>query len=530
MTTPAAPLLAKLERALEDAEISVPFPSAALEELSRREQDPGLAAPNLADLSAVPFVTIDGETSKDLDQALYVEEKRGGFRVHYAIADTSHFVPKGGALFAAALSRGASFYLPHASVPMLPRRLSEGVVSLTEGVPRRAVVFVSELDADGNVQDTIVRRAHVRSRKKLSFPGVQRFYDGDAALRGSPFERSLRALEAVGQALVARAEAREVVRYRRHEVRTEISRDGTRLEAVAAARLDVELYNEQLSLLCNREGARILYERKGAPSVQPIYRVHPAPLEARLSAFAAQTQAIARAHGRDPAIFAWEGPAGPRTLAAFVAGLPRDDDRVTRAIMRQAILVNARSSFSVEPSAHFGVGADIYARFSAPMREIVGVFSHHELVELLAGLGQEKEAIFADEKLRVDVVDAANRSKQTQRKLNDLVSRLVLDAIFADDASAPAGARPVRKGTVVGLTGAKVHVELDDPPVDVKLYLYDLGKALGGAWLAASPDGATLLRDKGKAQVLRVGDEIAVTVDRHDPKTDRWVLVPVGMR
>jgi ribonuclease R len=264
--------------------------------------------------------------------------------------------------------------------------------------------------------------------------------------------------------------------------------------------------------------------------VQPIYRVHPAPLDARLSAFAVQTQAIANAHGRDPAVYAWGGPEGPRTLAAFVSGLPRGDDRVTRAIMRQAILVNARSSFSVEPQAHFGVGADIYARFSAPMREIVGVFSHHELVELLCGLGQEKEAIFADEKLRVDVVAAANRSKQTQRKLNDLVSRLVLDAIFAEDAKAPAGSRPVRKGTVMGLTGAKVHVELDDPPVDVKLYLYDLGKALGGAWLAVSPDGATLTRDKGKGEVLRVGDEIAVTLDRHDPKTDRWVLAPVGLR
>ena len=218
-------------------------------------------------------------------------------------------------------------------------------------------------------------------------------------------------------------------------------------------------------------------------------------------------------------------------LADYLVRLPQagPEGRVAAAIHRQAILVNARSTFSSDPGAHHGVGAEAYARYSAPMREVVGVFVHHEMLEILAAPSGIEPSI--DEAMRARVVDAANRSKDTQRKVNELVFRLFLDGMLARDLELPLAERPRRRGTVMGITSAKLHVALDDPRADVKLYLRDLGRALADkagvrtpVWLVASEDGA-MLHDKATGEiVVSVGDEVSVVLEGKDQKQDRWIL------
>ncbi|MBW2256564.1 MAG: RNB domain-containing ribonuclease, partial [Deltaproteobacteria bacterium] len=114
------------------------YPPAALEEAAAWEADPGIDDPSLVDLTHLPFISIDEETSKDLDQALFIDGDDQGYTVWYAVADAAWFVRPGSALFAEAMRRAATFYLPGLVVPMLPRSLSEGLVSLNPGVDRRA--------------------------------------------------------------------------------------------------------------------------------------------------------------------------------------------------------------------------------------------------------------------------------------------------------------------------------------------------------------------------------------------------------
>ena len=107
------------------------FPVAVEDEVRALVATPGIDDPDLVDHTDWPFVTIDGENSMDLDQAVYVEPVGEGHIVHYALADASHFVVPGTALHTEALRRGASYYFPGFMVPMLPRALSEDLVSLT---------------------------------------------------------------------------------------------------------------------------------------------------------------------------------------------------------------------------------------------------------------------------------------------------------------------------------------------------------------------------------------------------------------
>jgi len=494
------------------------FSPAVRAEVARIDLARSLDDPSLEDLTDLPFVTIDGPTSRDLDQALFVEASSWGFRVDYALADAAYFVPRGTALFEEALARGASVYLPGFSVPMLPRELSEGMVSLNPDGPRRALVFRVKIGKDGAVLGTNVVRAKVRSRAKLSFPDVQAFYDGGVGpLAKAEFTKSLEALREVGVALIAEARTRDVARYRRGETELQIvGPRGERLDLVDSPRVPVELYNEQLSLLVNREGAAALLASPAA-HVEPIYRVHPSPPEERLAQLKDTLDGAARVHELDaPFLFDPE----KSTLAEYLDHLPREgrEGRIADAIHRQAIVVNARSSFSAAVGLHHGVGAEAYARFSAPMREIVGVFVHHEMFELLTGQGA------MDPGLREAVVVAANRSKDAQRKANDLVGRYFLDRLFEADAAIAPESRPRRRGTVMGFTASKLHVALREPPLDVKLYLRDVGRGRGGAWLVPS-DGGAALRDRDSGDVItRLGDEVQVYLEGRDAKQDRWVL------
>lgn len=510
-----------------ELEIRTEFDDRARAEVEAVLASPGLDDPALEDMTGLPFVTIDGPTSKDLDQAVYIERGKGsGFEVFYALADASYYVPSSGALFHEALRRGASYYFPGFSIPMLPRELSEGLVSLNPDVLRRAMVFVCSLDDQGAIRSTRVVRARIKSRKKLTFEGVQDFYDdpGKSPITGEPYAESLELLRKVGEKRLEQSEVADVVRYRRREIEVKLDEAELGFVVLEAARFAVEVYNEQISLLVNREGGRLLAEAKH-PRLQPIYRVHPAPDPEKLGALRALTAGIARTHGLAPERFALgEG----ESLNDLLSRLPREEPgeqqgitaRVAQAVERQAILVNMRSAFSTEPSRHFGVGAEVYARFSSPMREIVGVFLHKEMLELLGLVTPGDNAV--DEPLREMVVTAANRSRDLQRRVNDQTNRLVIDQLLSPDLQQ--AERPRHRGTVMGITASKIHVELDTPGLDLKIYLRDVGKALGGVWLEIADDGATLVTKEDRKLVCAVGDGVDVRVLGHDKGQDRWVL------
>jgi ribonuclease R len=532
---------ADLWAVLAEVSLDPAFPDDVLDETDALLAAPRIDDPRLVDLSGLPFVTIDGPTSRDLDQALFIERVGDGYRVHYALADAAHYVPPRSALFREALRRAASYYLPGLSVPMLPRALSEGIVSLNPGVDRRALTFSTTLDGQGRAMGTEVVRARLRSRAKLAFGDVEAFHrdPGSSPLRDSEAAESLLLLREVGRLLLRDASARHVARYARREVDIALDDEGASFTVAIEPRLETELYNEQLSLLCNAEGARLLVEG-ASPEIQPIYRVHGAPDAARLAAFALLTQATVDAHGPDVRAPVFRADDPEELLADYLKRLetepppgvaPTPAHRLARALMRQAILVNAKSIFATSPSAHFGVGADVYARFSAPMREVVGVFVHKEMVELEGLRGgrvaappvEDREV---DEALRVLVVDAANRAKDTQRKVNDLVGRTVIDRLFAADVRVPQADRPRRVGTVMGIASSKVHVALDAPPIDVKIFLRDLGRARRGAWLEVRREGAELWDTQSNERVLRLGDSIEIVCERREEAQARWVLLP----
>ena len=163
------------------AELGVPadFPPDVLAEAARAAADPRLPTEDATD---VPFVTVDPPGSRDLDQALHLAARAGGgFRVSYAIADVAAFVRPGGAVDAEARRRTQTLYSPDLRTPLHPPALGEQAASLLPDQVRPAVLWRIELDAGGEVSGVDVRRALVRSRAQLDYPGLQAAVDAGTA-------------------------------------------------------------------------------------------------------------------------------------------------------------------------------------------------------------------------------------------------------------------------------------------------------------------------------------------------------------
>ncbi len=492
---------------------------------------------DLADLQHLPFVTIDNEDSKDLDQALYVSsDTEGRYTVYYALADASWFVKPDTPLFNEALSRGVTYYAPDLAVTMLPALLSENLISLNPDVTRRAIVFKIKMNPDGSARHTDVYRALIKSRAKLSYTGVQSFYDtldnaaGDSehdgehdatqsAVAENDWNESLKALRAVGHLRMAQAELRDVVNFNRRESRVHIDPANPDQFLISVReRLNSELYNEQISLLCNIEGARLLQSlNRLSPELHAIYRVHLPPLKSRMHDFKKKLAAIIHARQLDSQ---WHWTDGT-SLANYIEGLPGDpaDARIRQAIEQLVMMTNRASGYAAEPDIHYALSVDAYARFSSPMREMVGVFTHKELMEAL-----EFEPSWSreeDQAVRAQIIESANLAKSRQRKLEKAFQLEALQCFLKQDLNLPESDRPGRAATVTGMRGNRVYVHVDGFAMDIKIYLDDLGERCGCRYTVDDVSARPTVEGQ---PVFIIGDGVRVTTQRWCAQKNRYLF------
>ncbi|HEY4219795.1 MAG TPA: RNB domain-containing ribonuclease, partial [Myxococcota bacterium] len=203
---------AVLERTLDDKEAEIEAllvrhdlagdHAAAVLDAAERATAPALAG--RCDLRGMVTVTIDGPSTRDIDDALLAlpPDDEGALRVIVAIADVAAAVPAGGALDDDAKARATSVYLAGKTLPMLPRRLSEDLLSLVEGADRPALTAELRIDVEGRVLAVDVHEAVIRSTARLSYDQVARFLDhGDNDAVPEATRETLRLLRAASARL-----------------------------------------------------------------------------------------------------------------------------------------------------------------------------------------------------------------------------------------------------------------------------------------------------------------------------------------
>lgn len=512
----------------ERAGINPLFSEEIMKEVEMIIADPGIDDPILRDYTALPFVTIDNDGSKDLDQAVYVEKKNTDYIIYYAIADASSYVKPGSALFKESIRRGASYYLPGFSVPMLPPELSEGIISLNEGVARRALVFIMQINPDGEIISKSALRGKISSRAKLTYSGVQDFYDSieDSPLNKKDYTDSLIFLQEAGRILAQNGERRGVVNFERYETSISINDNGTGFIFTETGRNDTARWNEQVSLICNMAGAGMVApdENGHDPHVQPVFRVHGAPDESSLHRLERVINSIVEIHSLDEC---WRWRKGAESTGEYLSRLPRsgDENRITRAIERQILVTNQKSFFSENPGQHFALKVNLYGRFSSPMREIVGIYSHKELLEKL---GLEKPDPDQDDLLiREQVINSANRAKETQNSIDRFVNELLLESVFTGELNLEFDKRPVHAGTILGMKETRLYVLLDSPALEIKVYCDDIER-VSGCRLEYRDNLLMLENGSLDAKKYKAGEFIKLRLLSLD-ETGKWHLIPADI-
>ncbi|MFA5623512.1 MAG: RNB domain-containing ribonuclease [Bradymonadales bacterium] len=513
------------------------FPEKVEDELAAILSQP-TSFDRLSDYSHLPFVTIDGEGTMDLDQALYVERAKDSdykiendcvYVVWYAIADPSHFIRYGSALYEEALQRGASIYFAGFSAPMLPRALSTGLISLNEGVDRRALLFIMQINEEGKCIKTELLRSKIRSVAKLSNEEVSQYYKSpqNHRLAKQSFTPSLLAFKEVALLRVKEARTRNVVHFNRVSLDVSLDVDRDRFVLGFDERDEVSLYNEQLSLLCNMEGAKFLLQQQSRdPDILAIFRNHEAPSQESLLELEQSIAALCDVHQLSD-VWRWERT--KQSLSDYLDALPNSTTkheryyRLRQAIERQILMMQRRSVFSPAAGLHSALGVNPYARFSAPMREIVGIFTHREAIEGLHispyGLSIEENS-----KLRTRVIEAANRAKDKQSRISKAIDSAAIARAISRDYKIPKAQRPVRVGTIMGMKSSALYVRLDSPPIELKVYIKDIIEEQKQNYILN--EAKTVLQSEDGRVRYVVGQSIGLRVHSYNAKKNKWSVLP----
>ena len=237
---------AKIRQRLEIPEALPPDVEAAAAEAARRA-----VGADRVDRRDLPFVTIDPAGSRDLDQAMYLEARGDGHRVHYAIADVAAWVDPGDPVDGEAWRRVVTMYSPDTRAPLHPPVLSEGVASLLPDGDRPAILWTIDLDAEGEVVDRRVERAMVRSSAQLAYDEAQALVEAG----GHP---ALGELRTVGERRQARQTERGGISL--HLPSQEVVEVDGGYAVEFEAPLPVEQWNEQISLLTGMVAADLMLE------------------------------------------------------------------------------------------------------------------------------------------------------------------------------------------------------------------------------------------------------------------------------
>src|SRR5699024_6996845 len=335
----------------QDGDVPLEFPAevlAAAEDAAAR----ATATQGRADRTDVPFVTLDPESSTDLDQAMHLERTESGFRVLYAIADVPWFVDLDGPLDQEARRRGETLYLPDRRLPLHPELLSEGVASLLPDQPTPAFVWVLDLDAAGEVVGIDLERALVRSREKLAYDQVQAELDRGA---GHPMMLLLQEIGALRTALESRRGG-----ARLNVPEQEVVADDGQVRLQWRRPHPIEDANAQISLMTGMAAAQLMLSRGAG-----ILRTMPPAEPSAVTRFRRQAEALGTPWPPDQA------------YGAFLRSLDWHDP-VHLALLNQATALFRGASYAAfttaqelpEDPEQAAIAAP-YTHTTAPLRRLV---------------------------------------------------------------------------------------------------------------------------------------------------------------
>ena len=441
------------------------------------------------DLRELHFVTIDGETARDFDDAVFCRREGKGFRLWVAIADVSHYVRHGDALDLEARERGTSVYFPRRVIPMLPEKLSNGLCSLNPQADRLAMACEMEITPSGEVSGYKFYPAVIRSHARLTYT------EAWERLSSKTAKEHLAVLYDVFKVLLGQRERRGAIDFETVETRMLFDARGKIEKIVAEPRNDAHRLIEECMLAANVCAGNFVAEH-----AHPVlYRVHDVPSAEKVSALRAFLAELGL-----------QLPGGeiPRP-ADYAQLLQRIRKRPDFALLQTILLRSLKQAvYSPNNAGHFGLAFDAYVHFTSPIRRYPDLLVHRAIKAILA-------------RKRYDGVDwegLGRHCSETERRADD-ASRDVENWLKCYYMRDHVGG--TFSGTITGVAPFGLFVTLDDYFVDGLVHISELGRDY-----FQYDDARHMLLGDRTGMRYRLADRMTVKLVRVDIEQRKMDLVP----
>jgi ribonuclease R len=527
------------------------------------------------DFRHLPIVTIDGETARDFDDAVYVERREnGGWGLQVHIADVAHYVRTGTPLDQEARLRGTSVYFPDRAVPMLPEALSNGMCSLKPREERLVMSALMEFDAAGRMFRAHMTPGVIRSAERMTYTNVNKVIEGDAeaSMRYAGLAEHFRDMKELALLLNARRNEHGSIDFDLPEQVIEFDEQQQMTNIVRSERNIAHRLIEEFMLAANRAVAGYLLRR----GIAALHRVHEKPDARKVLEFEELARAfgyslgvadlhqreIAVRHGRVPApakagrpdSFGHGRERGMRValpgaeeikitpqhyqrLLRKLAGKP--EERIVSYLMLRSL---KQARYAAEPLGHFALGFDEYTHFTSPIRRYPDLIVHRVLKWALehpevASPKSSHEARGAEatlysqrqlEEIAAETSEAERRANGAERELMDWKTAQFMEQHVGEEYQA----------LIISVQKFGCFVELFEVFVEGLLPINALEDAAGSRVVFRERDHALVAlpggdgrrgavgarRGRGakpKELAWRLGDRVRVRAERIDPMRRR---------
>ena len=339
------------------------------------------------DLRRETTVTIDGDDSKDLDDAITLKKRHGGYELGVHIADVSHYVKEGSALDMEARRRGTSVYLVDRVIPMLPTTLSNGICSLNEGEDRLALSCIMNIDKKGKVTSYKIKESVIRSDRRMTYSDVNRVLEDHDKALCKKYKSLIPMFELMAELagiLKARREKRGAIDFDFTETHIILDEKGVPVGIEPYERRVANKLIEEFMLLANETVAKDALKKE----LPFVYRTHGEPDGEKIG----ELKRLAGSFGYT--IHGDKDSISPKELQKFlkkIHGSPEEYllSTVTLRSMQQAV-------YSTDCEGHFGLASEHYCHFTSPIRRYPDLIIHRIIKENKAKKLRKKRRAYYD--------------------------------------------------------------------------------------------------------------------------------------
>jgi ribonuclease R len=458
------------------------------------EEIPAAEYSRRKDLTNLRMVTIDGEDAKDLDDAVSIEKlSNGNFRLGVHIADVSHYVRENNPLDKEALKRGTSVYLIDRVIPMLPKKLSNGMCSLNPRVDRLALTCFMEIDRTGKVLAHEITESVIRTSERMTYTDVTKILrddDDELKKRYDYLIDDFKNMEALCEILNRKRMNRGAIDFDFEESKIILNEFGKPIDVRPYERAIANRIIEEFMLICNETVAEHIFWA----NIPFVYRVHEEPNEEKLSHFYEFIHNLGYTVKHSKEVH-------PRNLQEILEKIQGKKEETVVSTLLLRSMMQAR--YSPESLGHFGLAARYYCHFTSPIRRYPDLIIHRIIKEYISG-GMTEDRV---KRLPAIVEYASIQSSETERVAQE-AEREVDDLKKAEYMSDRIGL--VFEGMISSVTSFGFFVELPNT-IEGLVHISNLGDD----YYFYDERHLCIIGERTK-RIFRLGDDIKVRVSKVD--------------